>query len=163
MPEEINRIVTDALSDLLFTTSRDADENLLAEGMAPEKIHMVGNVMIDTLMRFTDRARGSKILERLGVEEKEFALVTLHRPSNVDAAGDLENVIKILEGVAARVPVVFPVHPRTKAKLDKEGLEDRLARVDRLHLLGPEGYIDFLRLLSSARIVPSGFGPTLSR
>lgn len=158
MPEELNRILTDACSDLLLTTSRDADENLRAEGIDAGKIHMVGNVMIDTLMRFTDRARGSGILERLGVAEKEFALVTLHRPSNVDAAGDLAKVVKILEETAGRIPVVFPVHPRTTARLEAKGLGERLARIDRLHMLGPEGYIDFLRLLSSARIVLTDSG-----
>jgi UDP-N-acetylglucosamine 2-epimerase (non-hydrolysing) len=158
MPEELNRIVTDALSDLLFTTSPDADANLLAEGVAPEKIHRVGNVMIDSLRRFEERSRSSRVLEEIGVLEEGFALVTLHRPSNVDRREDLERIVEILEGVSTRLPVVFPIHPRTRARVDGEGLAARIDSRPEIHLRPPEGYIDFLRLLSTARIVLTDSG-----
>ncbi len=158
MPEELNRIVTDALSDLLFTTSRDAGENLIAEGVPPGKIHFVGNVMIDTLRRFEERCRSSRILETIGLSAREYALVTLHRPSNVDRRADLEGIVEVLEGVSLRLPVVFPIHPRTRARIETEGFAARIASNPRLHLRPPEGYIDFLRLLSAARIVLTDSG-----
>ena len=158
MPEELNRILTDACAELLFTTSRDADENLAQEGIAPEKVHFVGNVMIDTLRRHEARARSSPILERLGLEPGRYALVTLHRPSNVDRAEDLLKIVTILEGAANRLPVVFPVHPRTRARLEAEGMLPRLDRARGLHLRAPEGYLDFLRLLSAARVVLTDSG-----
>ncbi len=158
MPEELNRIVTDALSDFLFTTSRDADENLLSEGVPPGKIHLVGNVMIDTLRRFEERCRSSRILQTIGLSKHGYALVTLHRPSNVDRREDLERVVAILEGASLRLPVVFPIHPRTRSRLEGEGFADRIAARPGLHLRPPEGYIDFLRLLSAARIVLTDSG-----
>jgi UDP-N-acetylglucosamine 2-epimerase (non-hydrolysing) len=158
MPEELNRILTDAASDLLFTTSRDADENLLAEGIGAEKIHFVGNVMIDTLRRFEANARSSSILREIGIEPAGYALVTLHRPSNVDHRQDLERIVAVLEGAATRLPVVFPIHPRTRARLEAEGMLARLLRLPAIHLRPPMGYIDFLRLLSDARIVLTDSG-----
>ena len=158
MPEELNRILTDAVSDLLFTTSPDADENLKAEGIPAERIHRVGNVMIDSLLRFFDRLRSSSILSRIGVEPRGYALVTLHRPSNVDRREDLEQVATLLEQLAGRLPVVFPVHPRTRRRLEAEGLAGRLAACQELHLREPEGYIDFVRLLAQARVVLTDSG-----
>jgi UDP-N-acetylglucosamine 2-epimerase (non-hydrolysing) len=158
MPEELNRILTDAASDLLFTTSADADENLLAEGVAAEKIHRVGNVMIDTLRRFEEGARSSRILEEIRLDPGGYALVTLHRPSNVDREEDLRRIVAILEGTASRLPVVFPVHPRTRARLEAEGMLERIDANGSIHLRPPMGYIDFLRLLSAARIVMTDSG-----
>jgi UDP-N-acetylglucosamine 2-epimerase (non-hydrolysing) len=158
MPEELNRILTDAASDLLFTTSRDADENLLAEGIGAERIHFVGNVMIDTLRRFEEKARSSSVLRDIGVEPGRYALVTLHRPSNVDRRPDLERIVAVLEGAAARLPVVFPVHPRTRARMEAEGMLERLNGRQSIHLRPPMGYIDFVRLLSDARIVLTDSG-----
>ncbi|MBM3286995.1 MAG: UDP-N-acetyl glucosamine 2-epimerase, partial [Candidatus Eisenbacteria bacterium] len=106
MPEELNRILTDAASDLLFTTSPDADENLAAEGIPPEKIHRVGNVMIDSLRALEGAARASDILDRVGVRERGYALVTLHRPSNVDQEEDLRRIVEVLAETARRLPVV---------------------------------------------------------
>jgi UDP-N-acetylglucosamine 2-epimerase (non-hydrolysing) len=158
MPEELNRIVTDSLSDLLFTTSRDADENLLAEGVPQAKIRRVGNVMIDTLRRFEERCRSSKILDAIGVSSRGYALVTLHRPSNVDHREDIERIVAIIEGLSLRLPVVFPIHPRTRARMEGEGLAAKIAARPGVHLRQPEGYIDFLRLLSAARIVLTDSG-----
>ncbi len=158
MPEELNRILTDAASDLLFTPSRDADANLAAEGIAAERIHFVGNVMIDSLRRFEHRSRSSPIVESLGLVPGGFALATLHRPSNVDRPEDLARMRRILEGAALRLPVVFPVHPRTRARLAAQGLEEAWGRGGRILLRPPEGYLDFLRLMSSARIVLTDSG-----
>jgi UDP-N-acetylglucosamine 2-epimerase (non-hydrolysing) len=158
MPEELNRILTDACSDLLFTTSRDAGANLRNEGVPEGRIHFVGNVMIDTLLRFEERSRSSRILEEMGLAPHGFALVTLHRPSNVDRRPDLERVREILLGLASRLPVVFPVHPRTRARMEEEGILAMLQRTPGLHLREPEGYIDFLRLVATARIVLTDSG-----
>lgn len=114
MPEEINRLVTDQVSDLLFTPSGDATENLLREGIAREKIHLVGNVMIDTLVRFLPVVEASPILASLRLQPQSYALVTLHRPSNVDAPAMLGSIIEALNDVSRHLPVVFPVHPRTR-------------------------------------------------
>ncbi|MBD3161064.1 MAG: UDP-N-acetylglucosamine 2-epimerase (non-hydrolyzing) [Candidatus Eisenbacteria bacterium] len=158
MPEELNRILTDAASDLLFTTSPDADANLRREGIPPARIHRVGNVMIDSLRRFLTDAERSRILEEIGVEPGRYALVTLHRPSNVDRREDLDRIVSILEGTAARIPVVFPVHPRSRARLQEESLFDPLRQIPQLHLREPEGYLDFLKLVSKARIVLTDSG-----
>ena len=158
MPEELNRILTDACADLLFTTERDANENLVREGIDPEAIHFVGNVMIDTLRRFERRARASTILDSMGLEAGGFALVTLHRPSNVDRREDLDRIVTILEGTASRLPVVFPVHPRTRGRLDEAGVASRLEGNPRMRITPPVGYIDFMRLMSAARIVLTDSG-----
>jgi UDP-N-acetylglucosamine 2-epimerase (non-hydrolysing) len=158
MPEELNRLLTDACSDLLFTTSRDANENLRREGVPEGRIHFVGNVMIDTLLRFEERSRSSPVLEAIGVDPRGYALVTLHRPSNVDRIDDLKKVTAILEQLARRLPVVFPIHPRTRARMQEEGILERLSAAQSLHLREPEGYIDFLRLLSAAKIVLTDSG-----
>lgn len=153
MPEEINRIVTDALSDYLFVTEPSGRENLLREGVAPEKIFFVGNVMIDTLLRFREKAAQSKILEELGLEPRQYGVATLHRPANVDEPVRLTELIGVLQGIATRIPVVFPVHPRTRQRLESAGLEMKGVR-----LLPPQGYLDFLRLISESRLVLTDSG-----
>ena len=153
MPEEINRIVTDAIADLLLTPSRDAGENLLREGVAAEKIRFVGNVMIDTLFRNLDRARDSRILERLKLEPGQFCAMTLHRPSNVDDKETLSGILDALDNICERLPVVFPVHPRTRDRLEQFGLGERVRRQASLVLTEPLGYLDFLRLYSNSRLV----------
>jgi UDP-N-acetylglucosamine 2-epimerase (non-hydrolysing) len=158
MPEEVNRVVTDALADLLLTPSRDANENLLAEGVAPEKIRFVGNVMIDTLFRNLERARASGVLERFGLRPKEFCAMTLHRPSNVDQKGTLEGILDALEAIQERLSIVFPVHPRTRARLEEFGLAERVSAQPRLILTNPLGYLDFLQLYSNSRIVLTDSG-----
>src|SRR5678815_2002804 len=114
MPEEINRLLTDQIADLLFTPSHDADENLLAEGIPKERICFVGNVMIDSLQRNIEVARALPTMAQLGIERGNYALLTLHRPSNVDGRDSFERILAALEAIAAKLPIVFPVHPRTR-------------------------------------------------
>lgn len=153
MPEEINRIVTDSISDLLFTTEESANRNLLREGVAAEKIKFVGNVMIDSLVENLERAKASNIVADLGVEPREFAVLTLHRPSNVDDQEDLEPLISAISEIADRLPVIFPIHPRTRLKLEEFSID-----ASRLRLIDPLGYIDFLSLYSQAKFVMTDSG-----
>ena len=152
MPEEINRVLTDRLSDLLFTPSRDGDENLRREGIDPSRVHFVGNVMIDSLQAALPRARESRIHERLEVSRKGYALATLHRPANVDDPAALARLIAALAEVAEQVPVVFPIHPRTRARLPA-AFEAR-----GLRLVEPLGYLDFLALVADAKLVMTDSG-----
>jgi UDP-N-acetylglucosamine 2-epimerase (non-hydrolysing) len=155
MPEEINRVLTDRLADLLLTPSRDARANLAAEGIAGERVAFVGNVMIDTLMQQLQAARVLKVWERLGVPSGKYALVTLHRPSNVDDPATLGTVLDALGRVAERVPVVFPIHPRTRKAVEGAGLGDRLAR---FQVLDPLGYREMLSLTDGAAVVLTDSG-----
>lgn len=155
MPEEINRVVTDRLSDILLTPSRDGDENLLREGVPAERIHFVGNIMIDTLFRLRQKSELSDIHTRLNLS-KEYAVATLHRPANVDTQDALSNLVNIFELAGQRLPVVFTLHPRTKAKLHEFKLYDRLDRA--VKLVEALGYIDFLALTSKARVVLTDSG-----
>jgi UDP-N-acetylglucosamine 2-epimerase (non-hydrolysing) len=158
MPEEINRVVTDAVSDLLFTTSRDADENLRREGIDSARIHFVGNVMIDTLLQHRQRAAQSDVLARLGLSPRGYALMTLHRPSNVDNRDTLEGILRALEAIQARLPLVFPIHPRTRKNLLSFGLSEQAAGMAGLVLTEPLGYLDFLCLMDHARLVLTDSG-----
>jgi UDP-N-acetylglucosamine 2-epimerase (non-hydrolysing) len=158
MPEEINRVLTDAISDLLFCTEQSGVDNLLREGIAAEKIHLVGNVMIDTLLRHRERAETSRVLETLGFTPGSYAVLTLHRPSNVDDPAVLTKLLDVLEVVLGDQPLVFPVHPRTRQKLDQFGLAARLSAQPRLRLVDPLGYLDFLKLMAHARIVLTDSG-----
>ena len=155
MPEEINRIVTDRLADLLLTPSADGDENLLKEGVPASKIHLVGNIMIDTLMRHLPKATLARIQDRVPVKGKAYGVLTLHRPSNVDDPAILRRILEAIAYVAKKMPVVFPVHPRTRGRLASFGVEDLLTNVI---LTEPMGYIDFLSLTSHARIILSDSG-----
>jgi UDP-N-acetylglucosamine 2-epimerase (non-hydrolysing) len=154
MPEEINRIVTDALSTYHFTTSRDAGDNLLREGAAAERILFVGNVMIDTLLRFAAKAERSRIREHLGIPG-DYALMTLHRPSNVDQAASLRRIFEALEKLGKRIPIVFPAHPRTRKMLREHGLSAEIAG---LRMIDPLGYLDFIHLETHARFVMTDSG-----
>jgi UDP-N-acetylglucosamine 2-epimerase (non-hydrolysing) len=158
MPEEINRLVTDQLADLLFTPSQDGNDNLLREGVAPEKIHLVGNVMIDTLVRLLplaeDRWPGLRSHLFAGAEER-FALVTLHRPSNVDEPEALRRIMRALREITRNVSIVFPVHPRTRQRLSSLGFENANGR---LQLCEPLGYLDFLALQRHALCVITDSG-----
>ncbi|HEY3137366.1 MAG TPA: UDP-N-acetylglucosamine 2-epimerase (non-hydrolyzing) [Blastocatellia bacterium] len=158
MPEEINRVVTDALADLLLTPSRDASENLLREGVPPEKIRFVGNVMIDTLHRNLERARGSRVLDRLSLKPGEFCAMTLHRPSNVDDRETLSGILDALQAIGERLPIVFPVHPRTRERLREFGFDQRLRKQASLIITEPLGYLDFLQLYSNSRLVLTDSG-----
>ena len=189
MPEEINRIVTDALSDLLFVTERDAEENLLKEGISKDKIHFVGNTMVDTLLRHRQRAKTSEILSRLGLARNgdrpvvpPYALMTLHRPSNVDDRHLFGDILDALAEVGKRLPVFFPAHPRTVNRIREFGYDtyfdfsmfetlsdsERPARADsksqkdavghRIVALEPLGYLDFLCLMENASLVVTDSG-----
>lgn len=158
MPEEINRLITDQISDLLLTPSADADANLLREGIAPERIHCIGNVMIDTLVRLLPQtdARWAELWmhapELQGKGPGEFALLTLHRPSNVDSHEALSAWIPALTRIAEQLPVIFPVHPRTRARLPERGMPSALVLTD------PLSYIDFVALQSRAKFVITDSG-----
>jgi UDP-N-acetylglucosamine 2-epimerase (non-hydrolysing) len=156
MPEEINRILTDSISDLLFTTEPSGDENLRREGVAPEKIHFVGNVMIDTLFRYRERARESDVLDRLALSPGGYAVLTLHRPSNVDDEGTLGMLLGAVARIQAEIPVVFPVHPRTRRRL--EALAAVLPPMPGLRLADPMPYLDFLQIMAEARCVLTDSG-----
>src|SRR5881394_631469 len=158
MPEEINRLLTDQLADLLLTPSLDGDANLRAEGIDESRVRFVGNVMIDSLMTQLERARSSTILTTLSLEEDRYAVLTLHRPSNVDEQNAFLRILDALEQIAARLPIVFPIHPRTRKMIDELGLADRVAVMSSLRLIDPIGYLDFLRLMSCARLVLTDSG-----
>jgi UDP-N-acetylglucosamine 2-epimerase (non-hydrolysing) len=159
MPEEINRLVTDQISDLLLTPSPDADENLLAENIPQERIRLVGNVMIDSLYTQLERANYSIIRTELGLRGTDYAVVTLHRPSNVDEFNALQRILTALERISESLPVIFPVHPRTRAKLGEFGLMSRIEAIaPRLRLVEPLGYLDFLSLFSGAKLVLTDSG-----
>ncbi len=157
MPEEINRILTDSISDLLFTTSQDADENLKQAGVADEQIRFVGNVMIDSLLDHIKLAQRSTVKTDLGLDTAEYAVVTLHRPSNVDDEATLSGILDALTAIGERLPIIFPVHPRTRAKIEEFGFDERIANSG-IRLIEPLGYLDFMSLYSGARIVLTDSG-----
>jgi UDP-N-acetylglucosamine 2-epimerase (non-hydrolysing) len=158
MPEEINRVLTDAISDLLFVTEPSGVTNLRREGIAPEKIHFVGNVMIDTLLTHRELARRSTVLERLGLVAGQYAVLTLHRPANVDDPTVLGRICGALEEIQRTLPLVFPVHPRTRGHLERSGLWAKLAPLTGMRLIDPLGYLDFLKTMSEAAVVLTDSG-----
>lgn len=158
MPEEINRILTDAMSDLLLIPSPDARENLLREGLPEERIWFVGNVMIDALRQHQKKALERPILDHLSLQARDYAVLTLHRPSNVDRPEALAALIEVVEAVQARITLVFPIHPRTRAALAQHGLMERLESMPGLRITPPLGYLDFLALMSQARLVLTDSG-----
>ncbi len=158
MPEEINRVLTDAISDLLFVTEPSAVENLLREGVAEDRIHHVGNVMIDTLRAHQQLAQRSMILTDLNLTPRTFGVLTLHRPANVDDPQVFGGVCDALAVIQQELPLVFPVHPRTRAALQRHGLYDRLTGMPNVQLIDPLGYLDFLHLMASAGLVLTDSG-----
>jgi len=158
MPEEINRVVTDSLAEYLFVTEEDAIANLLHEGRPQNRIYFVGNVMIDTLRQFLPVAQQTTLVNELGLKNGKgvnpFAVLTLHRPSNVDSTDTLRGLLGAIEAVADIMPVIFPVHPRTTARL--AGIE--LGRHSQLRMIPPVGYVDFIGLMSQARLVMTDSG-----
>jgi UDP-N-acetylglucosamine 2-epimerase (non-hydrolysing) len=164
MPEEINRLITDQLSDFLFTPSKDADDNLLREGISEEKTHFVGNVMIDTLIRLQETADDENLMRQLketeGFHQEDFSngfgLVTLHRPSNVDNLEILAEIVQALIEVSAELPIVFPVHPRTRDRIEEAGLP--IFNNRKLRFLDPIGYLQFLHLQKRATLVITDSG-----
>ncbi len=164
MPEEINRVLTDALSDVLFTTEKSAEENLLREGIAKDKIFLVGNVMVDTLLKHKKKAQKSEMLFRLGLIDSKlapYAVLTLHRPGNVDNKTNLINILEALKEISKRLPIIFPIHPRTKKQIENMNLSgyfQSLPRFKGIHCIDPLGYLDFLCLMSNARLVLTDSG-----
>ena len=158
MPEEINRVVTDAISDLLFTPSKDADENLLREGIPDGKIRRVGNIMIDTLVVNLEKARRSKAYHRFELEPRKYVFVTLHRPSNVDDKSSLAAIMEHLSSLSEKIPVVFPIHPRTRKNLTGFGLPLGEKGSKKMILCNPLAYHDTIGLVDSARFVLTDSG-----
>ena len=158
MPEEINRVLTDAISSFLFTPSPDGDANLAREGIPSDRVFQVGNVMIDSLRRLEPGADRSDVLQRLGVGERGYAFLTLHRPSNVDDRDTFCGIVDALEGIQAKLPVVFAAHPRTRGRMAAFGLDKRCADMPNLYVVDPVTYLESLRLQKSARFVLTDSG-----
>ena len=158
MPEEINRVLTDQLSDLLFVTETSAIDNLAREGVPSLRVHFVGNVMIDTLLAHRDAARQLRVADGLGLTRSGYAVLTLHRPSNVDDPATLERLFTGIARVAGDLPVVFPVHPRSRPALVSSPTVSRLVRESRLRLLDPLGYLEFIGLLDDSACVLTDSG-----
>ncbi len=158
MPEEINRVVTDAVADLLWTPSADADDNLRREGVDPARIVLVGNIMIDSFEMLRDRIAAEDGAGRMGLAKGRYGVVTLHRPANVDCRESLERIVEALAAAAARLPLVLPLHPRTRSRLAEFDLLHRLAATPGLHLAEPLPYIAFMSLVASARLVATDSG-----
>ena len=154
MPEEINRILTDAISEWLFVTERSGIANLRNEGVPKERVHLVGNVMIDTLLSCRDRAESSPVLDQLKLRDKSYGVLTLHRPANVDDHAVFGRLLGAIERIAHEVPLVFPVHPRTRKSLTAIGAEGLRGLI----LTDPLGYLDFMKLLAHARVVLTDSG-----
>ena len=158
MPEEINRIVTDSISDYLFVTEQSGIDNLQAEGVAQDKIFFVGNVMIDALVQFRQKAAQRTVLDDLGLYPSSYVLMTMHRPSNVDREEGLKTLLDTIEHLAVKQPVVFPIHPRTRQRFKDFDLTARLEAISNLMLLEPLGYLEFLRLMEQASVVITDSG-----
>jgi UDP-N-acetylglucosamine 2-epimerase (non-hydrolysing) len=158
MPEEINRIVTDHVSSYLFTPSRTADANLAKEGIDGDRVFFVGNVMVDTLMAFRRRASVRGVLQKLKLTKRGYALMTLHRPSNVDSPRSLRRILKALEQIQRTLPVVFPVHPRALSAMSSGWAVRLLSRMPAFLVVDPLGYLDFLCLMNSAGVVLTDSG-----
>jgi len=158
MPEEINRLVTDSIADLLLTPSPDGDDNLRKEGVDESRILRVGNIMIDSLFNNIDKAEKSHILSELELTKGAYGVLTLHRPSNVDEPAAFIRIIEALETICARTPIVFPVHPRTKKNAERFGLTQRIESISNLIRMGPAGYLDFIALMANSRLVLTDSG-----
>ncbi len=158
MPEEINRLLTDSISDLLFCTEQSGVDNLKKEGVPEEKIFLVGNVMIDSLQKNMEKAKKSTILDKLELNGDSFAVLTLHRPANVDNPHIFGQILDALVVVQKDMPVIFPLHPRTKKNLRLTTLGRRVCEMPGLRLIDPLGYLDFLKLMSSAYVVLTDSG-----
>lgn len=158
MPEEINRILTDRISNLLFTPSKDANQNLAKEGMDSQCIKLVGNIMIDSLLNNIEKSEVSKIHHRFKIKKGNYALITLHRPSNVDYEDSLTRIVEALEFIGENIPIIFPVHPRTTNMINEFGLENRINQIPNLILTKPAGYLDFLALIKYSKVVLTDSG-----
>lgn len=158
MPEEINRVLTDSISNLLFCTEQSGVDNLIREGIPKGKIFLVGNLMIDTLLKNKGRAEKSNVLNQLNLNSGDFAILTLHRPSNVDDQVVFSGILDALEVIQNDMPIVFPIHPRTRKNLSSFPLARRIEKMPGLRLTDPMGYLDFLKLMSFAKVVLTDSG-----
>ena len=158
MPEELNRILTDSISSHLFVTEQAGLDNLKREGVPDERVHFVGNVMIDSLVHYRRKAAELDTVGKLGLEPQGYVLMTMHRPANVDAEEGLRSIVQIVEDTARYKTVLFPIHPRTEANLKRFGLFDRLQAVANLRLMEPQGYLEFLNLMEHAAIIVTDSG-----
>jgi len=158
MPEEINRIITDSISDFLFVTEQSGLENLKNEGIPDEKVHFTGHVMIDSIAHFLPKAEQSEILEKLDVQQGGYALVTLHRPANVDNKENFINLLNAFEEIEQRIKIIFPIHPRSRKMIDKFGLNDKISAMKDLVLLEPLGYLDFMKLMRHTKFLLTDSG-----
>lgn len=158
MPEEINRLVTDAISDLLFVSEQSGLDHLAHEGVSSDKVFFVGNVMIDSLVHFQQQADQSSVVEDNNLEEGNYALITMHRPSNVDTMEGLSTVAEIVLNTANRLKVAFPIHPRTLKNMGQFGLLDKIEQHPNILMMEPQGYFEFLKLIKSAKVVLTDSG-----
>jgi UDP-N-acetylglucosamine 2-epimerase (non-hydrolysing) len=158
MPEEINRLLTDALADILWTPSQDADENLMREGVSPKKIHRVGNIMIDSLEMLRDKIQDQAAYNEFGLEPGNYGVITLHRPSNVDDRKVLKLICHTLMRMSRKIPLIFPIHPRTRKSLEQNGLLPTLKRSPGLYTLEPLNYIRFMNLVFNCRLAITDSG-----
>ena len=158
MPEEINRILTDAICQDLFVTEHSGLVNLARENVSENKIHFVGNVMIDSLVSFREKASRERILVDLAIAPKKYVLMTMHRPHNVDNEKSLRDILKIIKDTTERLPVIFPIHPRTSNNMKQFGLHEELEAIEKLTLIGPQGYLQFLHLMDNAALIITDSG-----
>ncbi len=158
MPEEVNRMITDAICNDLFVTEHSGLINLAKEGVPDSKVHYVGNVMIDSLVYFRQKAAKDTVLETIGVKPKDYILMTMHRPHNVDNESGLRNILQIIKNAAEHKQVVFAIHPRTSNNMRKHGLYEELESIQNLNLIGPQGYLQFLNLMDNAALIITDSG-----
>lgn len=158
MPEEINRLLTDVICDYLLTPSLDGNENLLKEGVPENKIYLVGNIMIDSLVQFKEKANKSSILQELNIGGEEYCLITLHRPSNVDTEEGLKTIITAFAEISKKIKLVFPIHPRTQKNIDKFGMRNLVDKIENLILIPPAGYLDFMKLQMNSKFLLTDSG-----
>jgi len=158
MPEEINRMLADRISDFLFTTEESGNSNLLSEGISKNRIFFVGNVMIDALLAHKQRAEGSRILQKLKLAKHEYCVLTLHRPSNVDTEEGIKKILSIINEIQNKIKVIFPMHPRTKKNLELFGISSNIKNMEGLIITEPLGYLDFVCLMSNSKFVMTDSG-----
>jgi UDP-N-acetylglucosamine 2-epimerase (non-hydrolysing) len=158
MPEEVNRIITDKISQLYFITEQSGWDHLVKEGQDESKMHFVGNTMIDTIVAFEEQIEGSDVMDRYGLIDKGFVLMTMHRPATVDSKEGLDKLLTLIEDVTSRLPIVFPIHPRTVKRIGEFGMKDRLDAIQRLILTDPMDYFSFQKLIKYARFILTDSG-----
>jgi UDP-N-acetylglucosamine 2-epimerase (non-hydrolysing) len=158
MPEEINRLLTDVVSDYLLTPTEDANENLKKEGIPDRKIFLVGDVMIDTLMKYKDKASSDSMLNDLNLERHSYVLMTLHRPSNVDVKSNFVKILNALAEIQRLIKIVFPIHPRTKARIEEFGFGNTVSGMENLIIIDPLGYLKFMGLMVNSGFVLTDSG-----